>query len=161
MAFDVVLQDTSSEADSVLGALTGPILALQEAELFSWSLYIIFLLTTLAGLYPWIFQMFTFHKRMSIVPDTLSRASTHLTQFLFVFFLERLTQLPDKRCLGVLVLVVVLTTPMVVVLAFAALTFLLVGSSTKEISTLEDAWRSVIRISPGESDNLYPQILDA
>ncbi|CAM9848372.1 unnamed protein product, partial [Ectocarpus sp. 13 AM-2016] len=79
--------------------------------------------------------MLTFHKRMSIVTDTLSRASTHLDHFLFVFFL--------------------------VILAFSALAWLLVGSSTKEFSTLEDAWRSVIRISLGESENFYPQILDA
>lgn len=32
-------------------------------------------------------QMLTFHARMSIVTDTLSRASTHLDHFLFVFFL--------------------------------------------------------------------------
>ncbi|CAN0037403.1 unnamed protein product, partial [Ectocarpus sp. 12 AP-2014] len=56
VAFDVVLQGTSSEEDSVMDALTGQILALQEAALFSWSLHIIFLLTTLAGLYRWIFQ---------------------------------------------------------------------------------------------------------
>ena len=31
--------------------------------------------------------MLTFHKRMSIVTDTLSRASTHLDHFLFVIFL--------------------------------------------------------------------------
>ncbi|CAM9584781.1 unnamed protein product [Ectocarpus sp. 4 AP-2014] len=152
VANDVVLQGTSSEEDSVLDALVGQVLALQEAALFSWSLHIIFLLTTLAGLYRWIFQardrpknamkekicsegMLTFHKRMSIVTDTLSRASTHLDHFLFVFFL--------------------------VILAFAALTWLLVGSSTKEFSTLEDAWRSVTRISLGESENFYPQILDA
>ncbi|CAM9350133.1 unnamed protein product [Ectocarpus sp. 8 AP-2014] len=144
---DVVLQGTSTEDDLVLGALIGQILALQEAALFSWALHIIFLLTTLAGLYRWIFQarrsiqeydgkeMLTFHKRMSIVTDTLSRASTHLDHFLFVFFL--------------------------VILAFAALTWLLVGSSTKEFSTLEDAWQSVTRISLGESENFYPQILDA
>ncbi|CAM9624346.1 unnamed protein product, partial [Ectocarpus sp. 12 AP-2014] len=79
--------------------------------------------------------MLTFHKRMSIVTDTLSRASTHLDHFLFVFFL--------------------------VILAFSALMWLLVGSSTKEFSTLEDAWQSVTRISLGESENFYPQILDA
>ncbi|CAN0552228.1 unnamed protein product, partial [Ectocarpus sp. 12 AP-2014] len=48
-----------------------------------------------------------------------------------------------------------------VILAFSALAWLLVGSSTKEFSTLGDAWRSVIRISLGESENFYPQILDA
>ncbi|CAN0219767.1 unnamed protein product, partial [Ectocarpus sp. 12 AP-2014] len=87
IASDVVLQGTSTEDDLVLDALIGQVLALQEAALFSWSLHIIFLLTTLAGLYRWIFQMLTFHKRMSIVTDTLSRASTHLDHFLFVFFL--------------------------------------------------------------------------
>ncbi|CAN0206803.1 unnamed protein product, partial [Ectocarpus sp. 12 AP-2014] len=148
IASDVVLQGTSTEDDLVLDALIGQVLALQEAALFSWSLHIIFLLTTLAGLYRWIFQakyrskntmknkfMLTFHKRMSIVTDTLSRASTHLDHFLFVFFL--------------------------VFLAFSTLTWLLVGSSTKEFSTLEDAWQSVTRISLGESENFYPQILDA
>ncbi|CAN0001978.1 unnamed protein product [Ectocarpus fasciculatus] len=151
IAFDVVVRGASTDEVSVLDALIGQILALQEAALFSWALHIIFLLTTLAGLYRWIFQargrsktmtkqkfipkMLTFHKRMSIVTDTLSRASTHLDHFLFVFFL--------------------------VILAFAALTWLLVGSSTKEFSTLEDAWQSVTRISLGESENFYPQILEA
>ncbi|CAM9624277.1 unnamed protein product, partial [Ectocarpus sp. 12 AP-2014] len=55
IAFDVVLQNTGEEG-SVLDALTGQVLALQEAALFSWALHIIFLLTTLAGLYRWIFQ---------------------------------------------------------------------------------------------------------
>ncbi|CAM9848987.1 unnamed protein product [Ectocarpus sp. 6 AP-2014] len=134
IAFEVVVQNTGEES-LVLDALVGQVLALQEAALFSWALHIIFLLITLAGLYRWIFQMLTFHKRMSIVTDTLSRASTHLDHFLFVFFL--------------------------VILAFAALTWLLVGSSTKEFSTLVEAWGSVTRISLGESENFYPQILDA
>lgn len=46
-------------------------------------------------------------------------------------------------------------------LVFAPLTWLLVGSSTLEFSTLEKAWQSVTRISLGESENFYPQILEA
>ncbi|CAN0453570.1 unnamed protein product, partial [Hapterophycus canaliculatus] len=79
--------------------------------------------------------MLTFHKRMSIVTDTLNRASTHLDHFLFVFFL--------------------------VILVFSALTWLLVGSSTEEFSTLDKAWASVTRVSLGEGENFYPQILAA
>lgn len=48
-----------------------------------------------------------------------------------------------------------------VILVFSALTWLLVGSSTQEFSTLLDAFRSVTRISLGESENFYPQILAA
>lgn len=48
-----------------------------------------------------------------------------------------------------------------VILVFSSLTWLLVGSSTQEFSTLEDAWKSVTRISLGESENFYPQILAA
>lgn len=48
-----------------------------------------------------------------------------------------------------------------VILVFSSLTWLLVGSSTLEFSTLENAWKSVVRISLGESENFYPQILAA
>lgn len=48
-----------------------------------------------------------------------------------------------------------------VILVFSSLTWLLVGSSTVEFSTLESAWKSVTRISLGESENFYPQILAA
>lgn len=41
-------------------------------------------------------QMLTFHARMSIVTDTLSRASTHLDHFLFVFFLVRPSTSGDR-----------------------------------------------------------------
>lgn len=44
---------------------------------------------------------------------------------------------------------------------FANMTWLLVGSSAKEFFTLEEAWRSVLRISLGEAENFYPQILAA
>ncbi|CAN0250955.1 unnamed protein product, partial [Ectocarpus sp. 12 AP-2014] len=46
IASDVVLQGASTEDDLVLDALIEQVLALQEAALFSWSLHIIFLLTT-------------------------------------------------------------------------------------------------------------------
>lgn len=51
--------------------------------------------------------------------------------------------------------------PCQVILVFSSLTWLLVGSSTQEFSTLEEAWKSVTRISLGESENFYPQILAA
>lgn len=44
---------------------------------------------------------------------------------------------------------------------FSALTWLLVGSSTEEFSSLDRAWASVTRISLGEGENFYPQILAA
>ena len=44
---------------------------------------------------------------------------------------------------------------------FSNLTWLLVGSSTPEFSSLDEAWRSVIRVTLGESENFYPQILAA
>lgn len=46
-----------------------------------------------------------------------------------------------------------------VVLVFTNLTHLLAGSSCKDFSTLEEAWRSAIRVSLGEYNNFYPQIL--
>ena len=46
-------------------------------------------------------------------------------------------------------------------MVFANLTWLLVGSSTVEFSTLGEAWRSVVRVTLGESENFYPQILEA
>lgn len=44
---------------------------------------------------------------------------------------------------------------------FVQLLWLLTGSSAVEFSTLEGAWQSIIRISLGESENFYPQILEA
>lgn len=44
---------------------------------------------------------------------------------------------------------------------FANLTWLLVGSSSAEFFTLEEAWRSVIRVTLGEAENFFPQILEA
>ncbi len=52
-------------------------------------------------------------------------------------------------------------SPSQVVVVFAALTWLLVGSSTFEFSDLDRAWQSVVRIFLGESENFYPQILEA
>lgn len=46
-------------------------------------------------------------------------------------------------------------------MVFTNLTWLLVGSSAIQFSTLEEAWRSVVRVSLGEYENFYPQILDA
>eukprot|EP00752_Nemacystus_decipiens_P012801 g11336.t1 len=135
LAFETVLVQGNINDEAVLDSITDQILALQEAALMAAAYDIVFLLTTLAGLYRWIFQMLSFHARMSIVTDTLSRASIHLDHFLFVFFL--------------------------VILVFSCLTWLLVGSSTVEFSTLESAWQSVTRISLGESENFYPQILAA
>lgn len=51
--------------------------------------------------------------------------------------------------------------PQKVVLVFTNLTWLLVGSSSKEFYTLEEAWKSIVRVSLGESENFYPQILTA
>ena len=48
-----------------------------------------------------------------------------------------------------------------VVLVFSNLTWLLVGSTAVEFSTFEEAWKSIIRVSLGESENFYPQILAA
>lgn len=48
-----------------------------------------------------------------------------------------------------------------VTLVSSALAWLLVGSSIEEFSTLQRAWQSVTRISLGESENFYPQILEA
>lgn len=51
--------------------------------------------------------------------------------------------------------------PPQVILVFSALTWLLVGSSTEEFSSLDRAWASVTRVSLGEGENFYPQILAA
>lgn len=48
-----------------------------------------------------------------------------------------------------------------VILVFTNLTWLMVGSSAIEFSSLDEAWQSVIRVSLGESENFYPQILAA
>lgn len=44
---------------------------------------------------------------------------------------------------------------------FANLTYLLAGSGCEHFSTLGEAWRSAIRVSLGEYNNFYPQILAA
>ena len=46
-------------------------------------------------------------------------------------------------------------------MVFTNLTWLLVGSSSTQFSTAGEAWRSVIRVSLGEYENFYPQILAA
>ncbi|CAM9200045.1 unnamed protein product [Ascophyllum nodosum] len=126
---------TSDEEQQVLGSVTSEVLFLLDIALFVSVYEYVFLFTTLAALYRWIFHILSFHKRMSIVTDTLSKASTHLDHFIFVMLL--------------------------VVLVFSNLTWLLVGSTAVEFSTFEEAWKSIIRVSLGESENFYPQILAA
>ena len=48
-----------------------------------------------------------------------------------------------------------------VALVFTNLTWLLVGSRSEDFSTPGGAWRSVIRVSLGEYESFYPQILGA
>eukprot|EP00904_Undaria_pinnatifida_P010525 jgi/Undpi1/6602/HiC_scaffold_20.g09081.m1 len=134
VSFETDFQGAKEDYPSIV-SVAEEVVALHRVALFASTHDCIFVLTTMAGFYRWIFQILTFHKRMSIVADTLRRASTHLDHFLFVFFL--------------------------VVMVFTNLTWLLVGSSAIQFSTLEEAWRSVVRVSLGEYENFYPQILDA
>ncbi|CAM9198098.1 unnamed protein product, partial [Laminaria digitata] len=115
--------------------LVQEVVALHKVTLFASTYYFVVLLATMAGLYRWIFQILTFHKRMSIVADTLSGARTHLHHFLLVAFL--------------------------VALVFMNLTWLLVGSRSEAFTTTAETWRSVIRIALGEYENFYPQIMEA
>ncbi|CAM9245358.1 unnamed protein product, partial [Laminaria digitata] len=133
-ALDVDVAPPSCTGENPLLA-DGQVVALHNVALFVSTYYFVFLLTTMAGLYRWIFQMLTFHKRMSVVADTLSGSSTHLHHILLVAFL--------------------------VALVFTNLTWLLVGSHSEEFSTPGEAWRSVTRVSLGEYENFYPQILEA
>lgn len=128
------LSNIENKQSAQLDMLVDALVTQRELALFAASYKLLFLATTMVGLHRLLFQKLTFHKRMSIVTDTLSRASTHLDHFLFVFVL--------------------------VLLVFVDLTWLLIGKGSDEFDSLMDALRSMMRISLGESENFYPQMLE-
>ncbi|CAM9735015.1 unnamed protein product [Sphacelaria rigidula] len=117
-----------------LDQLVRGILLQHELALFAGVYKQLFLATTLVGLYRLLFQKLTFHRRMSIVTDTLSGAGTNLGHLLFVFLL--------------------------VLAVFVEVTWLLVGKGSAHFTRLGDALESMIRVSLGEGESFYPEILE-
>ncbi|CAM9204720.1 unnamed protein product, partial [Sphacelaria rigidula] len=126
---ELSLSRVESEGSDLLGKT---VLRQEDVAVFAASFKLLVLVTTMAGLHRLLFQKLTFHKRMSIVSDTLSRAGTNLQHFLFVFVL--------------------------VLFVFVEVTWLIIGTGLGDFTLFSSAWQSMLRISLGEGENFYPQI---